>query len=509
MSGSTSQQFDVIVVGGGPGGSTTATLIAKAGHRVLLLEKERFPRYQIGESLLPSTVHGVCAMLGVTKELEQANFPVKRGGTFRWGSNPDPWTFTFALSRKLAGPTSTAYQVDRERFDKILLDNARRHGVEVREEHQVLALEEDGGRVRGVRFRDADGAEHTERASYVVVAAGNTDGLHKKVGTRELSPFFRNVALFGYYEGGKRLPAPNEGNILCAAFEDGWIWYIPLSDTLTSVGAVVSRDRIDAIQRGQEAAMEKFISSCPLIADYLSDAHRVTDGMYGKLRVRKDYSYCNTSFWRPGVVLVGDAGCFIDPVFSTGVHLATYSGVLAARSINTRLNGELTEEACFTEFENRYRREYELFHQFLQSMYELNRDESSYFWEARKLLGTDQDDAQAFVDLVAGVSGPDRELFDTTAQHSTNQFREALEQASRPEVVEDGDIVFQGSGTRLLGAALHEATDLQVRAALADTPEMLPEPEPQFVGGLVPSRDGLSWRSPATVGSALEPPVSR
>ncbi|MEU9115319.1 FAD-dependent oxidoreductase [Streptomyces sp. NPDC048483] len=504
MSGTRDRQFDVVVVGGGPGGSTTATLIAQAGHRVLLLEKERFPRYQIGESLLPSTVHGIGAMLGVTKELEEANFPVKRGGTFRWGTNPEPWTFTFALSRKLAGPTSTAYQVDRARFDDILLKNARRHGVEVREEHEVLALEEEGGRVCGVRFRDADGAEHTVRSSYVVVAAGNTDSLYKTVATRELSDFFRNVALFGYYEGGKRLPAPNEGNILCAAFSDGWIWYIPLSDTLTSVGVVMSRDRIDVLQRGREEAMEQFIASCPLIADYLSDAHRVTEGMYGKLRVRKDYSYCNTSFWRPGVALVGDAACFIDPVFSTGVHLATYSGVLAARSINTRLKGELTEEACFTEFERRYRREYELFNQFLQSMYELNRDESSYFWEARKLLGTEQGDAQAFVDLVAGVSGPDRELFDSASRHPSNQFSDALQQASRPEVMDEGDLVFQGSDTRLLGDVLHEATDLQVRAALADTPELLPEPDPQFPGGLVPSRDGLHWRSQATAVSTAD-----
>ncbi|MFB4276907.1 tryptophan 7-halogenase [Nonomuraea sp. MTCD27] len=505
MSGTTDQQFDVVVVGGGPGGSTTATLVAKAGHRVLLLEKERFPRYQIGESLLPSTVHGVCAMLGVTEELEAAGFPVKRGGTFRWGSNPDPWTFTFALSRKLAGPTSTAYQVDRERFDSILLGNARRNGVDVREEHEVVALEEEDGRVCGVRFRDAAGAEHIVRSRYVVIAAGNTDGLYKRVGTRELSPFFQNVALFGYYEGGKRLPAPNEGNILCAAFADGWFWYIPLSDTLTSVGAVISRDRIEVIQRGQEAAMAQFIASCPLICDYLSDARRVTEGMYGKLRVRKDYSYCNTSFWRPGVALVGDAACFIDPVFSTGVHLATYSGVLAARSINTRLDGELTEEACFTEFENRYRREYNLFYQFLQSMYELNRDEASYFWEARKLLGTEQSDAQAFVDLVAGISGPDRELFETTGRHPTSQFGAALAQASRPEVMDDGDIVFQGTGTRLLGAVLNEATDLQVRAAMADTPELLPEPRPQFAGGLVPSLDGLYWRNPTTVDAAAQP----
>jgi halogenation protein CepH len=458
------------------------------------LEKERFPRYQIGESLLPSTVHGIGAMLGVTKELERAGFPVKRGGTFRWGANPEPWTFTFALSRKLAGPTSTAYQVDRERFDTILLTNSRQHGVDVREECEVVGLTEENGRVCGVRFREADGTERVARATYVVVASGNAGAIHKTVGKRVLSDFFRNVALFGYFEGGKRLSPPNEGNILCATFKDGWFWYIPLSDTLTSVGAVVSSDSVNVIQRGRESAMNYFIGSCPLIANYLSAAHRITEGTYGELRVRKDYSYCNTQFWRPGVVLVGDAACFVDPVFSSGVHLATYSALLAARSINTCLNGELPEEVCFQEFELRYRREFNLFYQFLQSMYEINRDESSYFWTARKLLGTDGTDLEAFVSLVAGVSGPEEVLFNKSPGiPPAKQFGAALERATSSESVERGDIVFERSGTKLLGSVLQEATDLQMRAALSDTPELLPTPQVMFAGGLVPSLDGLHW----------------
>src|SRR6266571_1062623 len=485
------EQFDVIIAGGGPGGSTAATLTAKHGHRVLLLEKEQFPRYQIGESLLPSTVHGVCAMLGVRQDLARANFQMKRGGTFRWGTNPEPWTFTFALSRKLAGPTSFAYQVDRERFDSILLGNARKHGVDVREKHQVLALMVENDRVRGVRFRDAAGNEHVAGARYVVVASGNTDALHKYVGKRVYSDFFRNVALFGYFENGKRLPAPNQGNILCAAFKDGWFWYIPLSDTLTSVGAVVSRERVDVIQRDRDSAMRQFIQSCPLIASYLSSAHRVTDGIYGVLRVRKDYYYHTTRFWRPGVVLVGDAACFVDPIFSSGVHLATYSGVLAARSINACLVGAVAEEASFREFELRYRREFGIFYEFLQAMYDINRDEASYFWTARKILGSGQTDVEAFVDLVAGVSGPDRQLFNTAgAERPAKQFGRALEEATRAESLDHGDAVFRGSGTRLLGSVLHEAGDLQMRA-LGGTSDL--PAEELFSGGLVPSRDGLRW----------------
>jgi FAD-dependent halogenase len=123
MSSGTAEEFDVVVVGGGPGGSTLASLVAMQGHRVLILEKEKFPRYQIGESLLPATVQGVCLLLGVKDEVDKAGFMVKRGGTLRWGANPEPWTVSFSVSPKMAAPTSFAYQVERSRFDKILLAN--------------------------------------------------------------------------------------------------------------------------------------------------------------------------------------------------------------------------------------------------------------------------------------------------------------------------------------------------------------------------------------------------
>jgi halogenation protein CepH len=484
---------DVVVAGGGPGGSTAATLMARQGHRVLLLERARFPRYQIGESLLPSTVHGVCAMLGVTEELQDANFQIKRGGTFRWGASPEPWTFAFALSRKVAGRTSFAYQVDRARFDSILLDNARRHGVEVREEHQVTGLVTEDGRVCGVRFKGPDGDERVARARYVVVATGNTDVLNKHVGERRYSEFFRNVSLFGYYEGGKRLPAPNQGNILCAAFKDGWFWYIPLSDTLTSVGAVVSRDRAEVIQRGRESAMGQFIASCPLIADHLSSARRVTEGMYGELRVRKDYSYTNTRFCGPGVVLVGDAACFIDPVFSSGVHLATYSGVLAARSINTSLlQAGPSEQACFEEYERRYRREFNVFYQFLLAIYDMNQDQSSYFWTARKILGTAGTDIEAFVDLVAGVSSPEGGLFHgADPKRSSRQFGKVLGNATQAASLDEGDVILRAGDAGLLGSVLQEGGRLQLHAARADSPAF--QEESLFPDGLVPSSDGCHW----------------
>jgi halogenation protein CepH len=210
-----SEQFDVVVVGGGPGGSTLAALVALQGARVLLLEQEFFPRYQIGESLLPSTVHGICRMIGAADEIANAGFPVKRGGTFRWGARQEPWTFSFSISPTMAAPTSYAYQVERAKFDKILLENAKRVGADVREGCTVTDVLDDADRVHGVRYSDSAGQEHEVLAKFVVDASGNKSRLYQRVGgERTYSEYFRSLALFGYFEGGKRLPKPNSGNIL-------------------------------------------------------------------------------------------------------------------------------------------------------------------------------------------------------------------------------------------------------------------------------------------------------
>ncbi|MEV0275693.1 tryptophan 7-halogenase [Streptomyces sp. NPDC050610] len=500
MPRTTDPEYDVIVVGGGPGGSTVATLTAMRGARVLLLEKERFPRYQIGESLLPATVHGIGKLLGVLPELEAARFTTKRGGTFRWGKNPEPWTFAFAVSSRFPGPTSTAYQVERMRFDQILLDNARRKGVEVRERCPVVDVLEAGGRgtdarrdgpgergtgecsddpdgrgtdvrsddsdrrVTGVRFDDPDGTRREVRARFVVDASGNGSRIHGRTGGRRVySEFFKNIALFGYFEGGSRLPEPNSGNILCAAFDSGWFWYIPLTDRLTSVGAVLHHDALDRVQGDREKALAGLIEECPLIAAYLADARRVTTGPYGEVRVRKDYSYCQEKFWRPGMALVGDAACFIDPVFSSGVHLSTYSALLAARSINTVLSGGAgspSETRCFEEFEARYRDEFGRFHDFLMSFYDMRQDSDSYFWSARRITHATGSPLEAFVELVGGGASDEGALFDSP----------------------------------FVDATLEAGAKVQVQAALGESFD----DEPIRENGLVPSLDGMHWTDPRT-----------
>jgi FAD-dependent halogenase len=483
------EETDVVVVGGGPGGSTLATLVAMAGHHVVLLEKEKFPRYQIGESLLPSTVHGICRLTGVADELAKAGFTKKRGGTFRWGANPEPWTFAFSISPKMTGETSYAYQVERSRFDQILLDHARHTGVDVREQHTVTGVIDDSDRVRGVTYTDTDGNEGTIHAKYVVDASGNKSRIHQHTGaTRKYSEFFRSLALFGYFEGGKRLPEPNSGNILSCAFDSGWFWYIPLSPTLTSVGAVVRRELASKIQGDPEEALTALIAECPTIADYLRDAKRVTEGQYGQLRTRKDYSYANTKFWRPGMALVGDAACFVDPVFSSGVHLATYGALLAARSINTVLAQAASEDAAFHEFERRYHREYGVFYEFLVSFYDVHEDEDSYFWSARKVTDSASSDLESFVSLVGGISSGETALTDRYKTQSS-EFAGAVDQLIANK--EQSMVPLMKSS--IVKHAMQEGAKEQARVLLGQDIE----PEiPLFEGGLVSSADGLSWSLP-------------
>lgn len=474
------EEFDVVVVGGGPGGSAAASFVAMRGHDVLLLEKETFPRYQIGESLLPSTVLGVCRLLGVSDELREANFTVKRGGTFKWGENPEPWSMDFSvLGFDVDVPS---YQVERMKFDDILLKNARRLGVDVRENCTVTETIGDSDRVRGVRYVDADGRERRALAKFVVDASGNGSRLYRDVaGSREYSEFFRNIALFGYFEGGKRLPAPNSGNILTAAFDGGWFWYIPLDSRLTSVGAVVSRDLADRVRGDQEEALLALIADCPIVQEYLADARRVTDGVYGKIRTRKDYSYWAPTFWRPGMVLVGDAACFIDPILSSGVHLATYSALLAARSINSVLAGAVDEPTAFREFESRYRLEYGNFYEFLVAFYDLHKDESSYFWKAKKIINHPASELEAFVTLVGGVSSGEEVL--VAAKPGAGLPTQPGPGESEPTVpLPDWDVQqdIRIDSRNPLFALTHWVQD---RA---------PEQDPG-ASGVVPSSDGLQW----------------
>lgn len=483
------EETDVVVVGGGPGGSTVATLVAKAGHRVILLDKEFHPRHSVGESLLPSTIHGVCKLLGMWDELHDAGFVRKRGGTFRWGRQEEPWTFSFAMAT--LGKADYAFQVERARFDDMLLRNAQKNGVDVREGWTALKgiPSEDGG-LSGVIARAHEGGEVAINARFVIDASGNSSRFANYAGKRIYSEFFRNVAVYGYYSGAKRIEGPNSGNIVTSAFRDGWCWFIPLSDDLTSVGAVVDRRRAGAIAKDRVAALEDFAQEAPLVRDLLEGSKRITDGMYGEVRTRKDWSYSNEHLHVPGLLLVGDAACFIDPVFSSGVHLATYAGVLAARTVNSILQGTVAADQALSEFERRYRREFGLFYDFLVAFYDMEQEWDAYYWKARKVLATDEQANKAFVRLVAGGASASSDFFEERGTVGS-AFAEMVEQAADrdgqagklPESTssDDYDLVRVNRERGREGRSLMTGDGNDV---------------PLFDDGLIPAPDGLSWQEP-------------
>ncbi|MFI9828690.1 tryptophan 7-halogenase [Streptomyces sp. NPDC051913] len=480
------QEYDLIVVGGGPAGSTAATAVALRGHRVLLLERETFPRYQIGESLLPATVHGLCRILGVAEEVQQAGFTLKRGGTLRWGRDPEPWQFSFAMTPRVPEPTATAFQVERSRFDEILLRGARRAGADVREGSTVRRVVADDARVRGVEFSDADGNSRTAYAKYVLDASGNTSRIHSGVGgSRVYSDFFRNLAVFGYFAGGARLPEPNSGNIFCAAFDAGWLWYIPLRDDLTSVGAVISPEHTAAVQRDARGAWRDMIEACPEVGRLVADVPVATEAPYDRVRVRRDWSYWKQSLWKPGMALVGDAACFVDPVLSSGVHLATYGALLAARSVNAALDGSVPEEQGFAAFEARYRREYRVFYEFLIAFYDMERNEDSYFWSAKKITNVDLGEAAAFAELAGGLVSRDSAVVRADWHTAAAQLDGAVGRLA----ASDGRVNPLLTAP-VVGETFRTGNDLQEQALYGGP---LDDRGPASPDGLAVTPDGVSW----------------
>ncbi len=387
---------DVLVVGGGPAGSAAATMLARKGWRVRLYERDRFPREHVGESLLPASMP-VLAELGVLPAIEAAGFLPKYGATMVWGRAPDPWSWSF---RESSPRYPHAFQVVRAQFDEILLRNAAAQGVDVREGHRVLAADAVSAGAT-LRVEGGEGREHTARARFVVDASGQAGLLGRARGLREPDSFFRNLAVYGYYEGGSRLPEPDANNILIESIGDGWLWAIPLHTGLVSTGVVVDsavgRERIG--ERGAEAFFRQSVASGPHTAALLEGATLV-DGP----TVVRDWSYSSRELAGDGFVLAGDAACFVDPLFSSGVHLALSSGVLAAAYVTSALKDPEIGRAAAAAYSEQYRQQYEHFRELARLFYASNRTVDSYFWEARRVTGADEATPArlAFIRAVAG-----------------------------------------------------------------------------------------------------------
>ncbi len=399
---------DAVVIGGGPGGSTAATMMARQGLSVILLERETFPRDHVGESLLPASIP-VLEELGVLPAVQQAGFLPKYGATMVWGRQNELWSWYFSETNRRY-PHS--YQVWRPQFDQLLLDNSRACGVDVREGHQVTAVDFCDGEASqiqngaAVHYRPqngcaGDGREGVIHARFVVDASGSSALLSRQLGLRSWDPFFQNLAVYGYFTGGKALPPPDQTNIFIESYAQGWLWNIPLHTGQTGVGAVVDGQ---AGQKGiSSQGVERFffeqIAQAPHTSKLLRDAQLVSGPI-----VVKDWSYSSQPVVGDNYILVGDAACFVDPLFSSGVHLALLSGVLAAAYVTSALKDAALGQAARTVYQELYFREYCHFRELAMLFYSSNRTVDSYFWEARRLLGAERDFSprRAFIQAVAG-----------------------------------------------------------------------------------------------------------
>ena len=319
----------VIVIGGGPGGSTTATLIAQKGHKVQLFEREHFPRFHIGESLIPET-YWILQRLNMLPKMKGSHFVKKYSVQFvsQSGRLSEPFYFVDHKPHEC----SQTWQVRRSEFDHLMLQNAREHGVNVQEGVRVLEVLFDGARAIGVRIQREDGKEETVHADIVVDASGQSSMIQSRLNIREWDPELRKAACWTYWEGAYRDTDRDEGAtiVLQVQGKQGWFWYIPLHDNIVSVGVVAGYDYLFKNRPGKdfEAVYFEEVERCPAVKQRISSSKRAS-----QFFAAKEYSYRAKQVAGDGWVLVGDALGFLDPLYSSGVLLALKSGQLAADAI--------------------------------------------------------------------------------------------------------------------------------------------------------------------------------
>ena len=355
--------FDVAVIGGGPGGSSAATALARRGRTVLLLERDRFPRFHIGESQLPWS-NEVFRALGVHDAIAEAGFVKKWGASFRTvdGATEQYADFQFAAET----PSPQTFQVPRATFDEVLLRHSERSGAKVLEEHRALdaAFEPDGV---VLRFVGPDDTEQAVRVGFVVDASGRTGFLTKKLGRHEFDPVLRNIAVHAQYEGIPRLEGRRAGDIRMFTRADmGWIWLIPISQSVTSVGAVIPQ----SVHRRESKAVPEdslthYLTGTAGLAPLLAHARRVSPA-----RFDADYSYLGSSLAGDRWIAVGDAAAFLDPIFSTGVLLAMQAGLEAAEAIDDSLRAGEPARHRFAACERLVRQRYHHFRRFAVGFYD-------------------------------------------------------------------------------------------------------------------------------------------
>jgi flavin-dependent dehydrogenase len=337
--------YDAILIGGGPAGSCASAILAEYGHRVLVLEREKFPRYHIGESLIPFTF-GPLERIGMIPKMKASHFVKKYSVTFVQpdGQRSQPFYFFNRYDRETVAQT---WQVLRSEFDQMLLDNAREKGAEVREETTVKRLLMDGEQVIGVEAVGKAGRVYEVRAPITIDCTGKEAFTSNRRGWRMRDPYLNKIAVWTYYRGSKREPGIDEGATTVAYVPDkGWFWHIPQHDDMVSVGVVAEGKYLmrDGVKEPREI-FHREVEENQWIKDHLSSGHST-----GEYFITSEYSRHSRYCAAPGLLLAGDAFAFLDPVFSSGVMLALKSGQLAAEAIHEGLLAGDLSPARFADY---------------------------------------------------------------------------------------------------------------------------------------------------------------
>jgi len=336
-------EYDAIVVGGGPAGSTAAAVLAQKGRRVLVLEREKFPRYHIGESLMPYCYFPL-ERIGIIDRMKTSHFPKKYSVQFVGadGRTSQPFYFFEHLQHE----ASTTWQVLRSEFDQMLLENARAKGAEVMEETAARDTIQENGAVRGVNAVRKDGRIEEFRAPVTIDATGRDALAVSRNGWKTRDPYLNKIAIWTYYKGALRDPGLDEGATTVAYLpEKGWFWYIPLPDDMVSVGVVAEKNYLYKDARDLASIFQREVENNIWIKQHLAPGRPTAP-----YRVTGEFSYRSQYCAADGLVLVGDAFAFLDPVFSSGVFLALRSGEIAADAVDAALTAGNFSAAQFADY---------------------------------------------------------------------------------------------------------------------------------------------------------------